>query len=44
MGYGGFIISSCCLGLGAGKERWAGSDKERCAASGMGLFVCIIGL
>ena len=39
MGDGGLIISSCCLGLGAGRERSAGSGEERCAASGTGSIV-----
>ena len=44
MGDGDLITSSCCLGLGAGKERWAGSGEERCAASGTGSIVCSIAL
>ena len=44
MGDGGLIISSCWLGLRAGKERWAGSGEERCAASGTRSFVCFTAL
>ena len=41
MGDGGLIISSCWLGLGIGKERWAGSGEERCAASGTRSFASL---
>ena len=44
MGDGGLIISSCCSGLGASRERWAGPDGEACAASGTGSIVCSIAL
>ena len=44
MGDCGLIISSYWLGLGAGKERWAGSGEERCAASGTDSIVCSIAL
>ena len=44
MGDGGLIISACCSGLGARRERWAGCGEERRAASGTGSIVCSIAL